>query len=272
MTTYLNIGLARRGQPDLTTVDVEDVLAANLIHTYELELQQSETEQTAVITITSQRPSHEVLVNIAKLLDQDCIAAFDGEFGALLGPNAEAWGSFDLSQFLFPKAKQEFTVEALHRPDRVKVIWEDAKHRYWFYAEFTGDQIDKVVTLADHRFPAVMRLPLGMREAFADYLDAGAPAFAPIILNATRYIRERKLITQAIKARDERLVAQEKARIEESAEDVRNALAQALKESRDLLEALGLPDAHREDRAAITVVQNLPDAFLHRVAALLGCD
>lgn len=173
MTTYLNIGLARDGQPDLTTVDVADVLAANLIHTYELELQQSETEQTAVIT-TPLGVGQSVLWDIACRLGQDCIAVHDGHTGLLIGPKAEAWGPFDLSQFLFPKAQQEFTVEA-----------------------------------------------------------------------------------------------QEAARIAENAKRVRNALATALKESR---EALGLHGMCSYQREALVIVQNMPDAFLHRVAALLGCD
>lgn len=164
----------------------------------------------------------------------------------------------------------QFTVETIARPNRVKVIWEDDKHRYWFYAEFTGDQIDKVVTLPHHRFPTIMRLPLNVRAALADYFDAGD--FTSVILAATRHIRVNTLITHAIRTRDGRLAAQEAARIAENAKRVRNALATTLKESRDTREALGLPDELLADREALVIVQNMPDAFLHRVAAILGCD
>ena len=270
MTTYLNIWLARDGQPDLAISEVHDVLLANLIHTYEFELQSSVTEATVVVTITSHAPSHEVLVNVAKMLDQDCIAAFDGEVGALLGPNAEAWGPFDLSQFLFPKAQQEFTVEAQGRADRVRVSWGDETFRYWFFAEFTGDQITKVSKVLAAR-PTILRTSKAYRGS-TDYLDAGAPAFAHIVLNATRHIRERKLITQAVKARDERLAAQEAARIAENAKRVRSALDTAFGEYEAIAGGLGLHGMRGYQREAIISVSNLDDAFLHRVAAILGCD
>ena len=126
----------------------------------------------------------------------------------------------------------EFTVEALSG-QRIVVCWEDATHRYWFYVEHDGDQITKVVPSSGHRVPTITRRRLGsMGVGAARYFDAGAPNFAPIILNATRFIRERKLITQAVKARDELLA----------------------------------------DREALVIVQNMPDVFLHRVAAILGCD
>lgn len=61
---------------------------------------QSSTEQTLVV-ILEEPLSAEAASDLALLLNQDCIAQLesDGE-GNLYGPCAEAWGPFDINEFI----------------------------------------------------------------------------------------------------------------------------------------------------------------------------
>lgn len=118
-----------------------------------------------------------------------------------------------------------FTVEA-RSPLYVKVSWTDAEGcPCWFFAEHDGDQLTKVKPNGFAKHPTVMRRHPGMRGG-AEVLNAGAPAFAPIVLNATRYVRKHKLATQA-QAERARIRAERDAQIvAEKAAVVRRILAQ----------------------------------------------
>lgn len=103
MTTYLNIGLARAGQPDLTLADVERALFRSGIGIFSLDCRRSNTEMTAIVTLPGPL-NHTKADDIARWLDQDCIAHYDAAAneGRLVGPDAEKWGPFSLDYFLFP--------------------------------------------------------------------------------------------------------------------------------------------------------------------------
>lgn len=70
-----------------------------------LEVQQSDTEQTAVLVATDQGPAHNLhnrLHDLAVYLGQDCIAVRDESgHGELFGEHP--WGAFDHSLFITPK-------------------------------------------------------------------------------------------------------------------------------------------------------------------------
>lgn len=109
MIYYLNIGLAREGEPDNSA---PDTLAQLML----LELDDpnaevitwsvvtSDTEKTVIaavylpggVTIT-----HNRIAALAETLGQDCIAAYceNTRTGALLGPRAAQWGEFNPEYF-----------------------------------------------------------------------------------------------------------------------------------------------------------------------------
>lgn len=103
MTTYLNIGLARDGQPDLNLADIVRALSRSGIGIFSLDCRRSDTEMTAIVTLPGSLGLTKA-DDIARWLDQDCIAQYDADSntGRLVGPKAEAWGPFNLDYFLFP--------------------------------------------------------------------------------------------------------------------------------------------------------------------------
>ena len=109
-TILLNIGMARKGQPDLTTGQVRAALVREDISLLQHATHVSTTEQTFVARVilpASPDTRHEAaegdvqaLYRVAQRLSQDCIAAWDGSAGILVGPNAAAWGEFNGKFFL----------------------------------------------------------------------------------------------------------------------------------------------------------------------------
>jgi hypothetical protein len=136
-----------------------------------------------------------------------------------------------------------FTVEASN-PLYVKVRWTDAEGRdCWFFAEHDGDQLTKVRPNGFAKYPTVMRRAPGDKRA--ELLNAGAPAFAHMVLNATRYVRKHKLATQA-QAERARIRAERDAQIiAEKAAVVRRLLAGVPTDTlrQRVREALDLDDA-----------------------------
>lgn len=164
----------------------------------------------------------------------------------------------------------DYQVEPRAVPGRYTVKWDLDGKRYWFPANIEGDQIVKVLPAGRGSLPSVGCRPLNDIHAYNTYLvDADAAVF---ILDATRYIRTNKLATQARQASDDRKAALAAARIAETATRVRQALTQTEKEFEAIAEALGLQGLRQYQREGLISVGSLDDAFLFRVASILGCD
>lgn len=172
----------------------------------------------------------------------------------------------------------EFQVEAV-TAQRFKVSWKDGDDTLWFHAligdgdnpEQPGDQILRVLPGANNRWPTIIRHNPNPGGAKYEYIDCANGEAAAVILNATRYIREHKLASTARKLYDEQQAQIEQARIREAAFAVVRALGQARDEANDIADALGLPGISPEDREAIRRVIHMSDAYLYRVADILGC-
>lgn len=67
------------------------------------QLLRSDTEPTLVIQVANPGADDhfiaDAIYRVAAELQQDCIAAWDGRHGALLGPRSEAWGAFNPELF-----------------------------------------------------------------------------------------------------------------------------------------------------------------------------
>lgn len=66
----------------------------------------SDSEPTVVMTFAS--PTQKEVWQMAKVLQQDCIACYDARNwrGHLIGPNSAAWGDFDPSMFFTSTGKR----------------------------------------------------------------------------------------------------------------------------------------------------------------------
>lgn len=100
MKAIINIGLARKGLPDLPIGEVLRTLKEAKIDVEFWLTRSSDTEETLVATVSGPVLSASYIV--AQRLDQDCIAVYDprSDIGRLIGPNAAAWGSFNPEFFL----------------------------------------------------------------------------------------------------------------------------------------------------------------------------
>jgi hypothetical protein len=102
MKVILNIGLDSK-----TLGKISPTIAANLVGVHfdveERRVLSYEPEQTLVVTVNHPNdvPIEHLLHRICHALGQDCIAMWDPahEQGALIGPNAAAWGGFDPQRF-----------------------------------------------------------------------------------------------------------------------------------------------------------------------------
>ena len=102
MKITLNIGLAREGKPNLTADEaaqaIRAVLSAGVVRFNQVV---SDTEPTLIVACVGEPKLMGVYMDqvyrTAVALDQDCIAVYWPEVksGALIGPNAEAWGEFN---------------------------------------------------------------------------------------------------------------------------------------------------------------------------------
>ncbi len=102
----LNIGLAREGQPDLTFVEVYNAVTACNISHLSYKILQSDTEETVVVNALI--PSDVAVADLAKRLDQDCIAIWDlmHSEGRTAGPNTAKWGDFNPYFFFLPNGSR----------------------------------------------------------------------------------------------------------------------------------------------------------------------
>ena len=105
MTYILNIGLARDGNSNIGVGTVLRELADRPFTVFEYKVHHSDTEMTVVAKVTVNGPftnPSRQFHNLARVLGQDCIAAYHVELqrGELAGPNAAAWGTFNPEFFL----------------------------------------------------------------------------------------------------------------------------------------------------------------------------
>lgn len=108
----LNVGCARKGQPDLQPVDVLLALEGHGVTVFRHVVHQSNTETTVVAAIELPRAPDErhaaahgdlgSVYRAAQQLEQDCIAVYDPTIkqGILVGPKAAQWGEFNPKYFL----------------------------------------------------------------------------------------------------------------------------------------------------------------------------
>lgn len=96
----LNIGLARRGKPNLRPDEaIAAVRAIGGQPVLRSSLHDSDSEPTLIVE--TRRPVYaSAAFEIAKRLGQDAIAQWDGRDGQLIGPAAAAWGTFNPAFFL----------------------------------------------------------------------------------------------------------------------------------------------------------------------------
>ena len=98
----LNIGLERSakfGASGINSIEtVCDMLDKYCDAWQNLKIAQSETEKTAIVEISIK--SLAAVELMATELKQDCIAAFDGVKGALIGKYSADWGKFNKAYFL----------------------------------------------------------------------------------------------------------------------------------------------------------------------------
>lgn len=114
MTSHilLNVGCARKGQPDLQPADVLLALGGHGVTVFRHVVHQSNTETTVVAAIELPRAPDErhaaahgdlgSVYRAAQQLEQDCIAVYDPAIkqGILVGPKAADWGEFQPKYFL----------------------------------------------------------------------------------------------------------------------------------------------------------------------------
>ena len=107
MDFILNIGLKSDTLGDISVALAKQMLwAADLLIKIETVVQ-SDTEPTLVVMVTSINGPAFTLANLRQLaidLGQDCIAVYRPQVGrgALVGPKAAAWGSFNPEFFILP--------------------------------------------------------------------------------------------------------------------------------------------------------------------------
>ncbi len=108
----INVGLARKGQPDLSVVDVLLTLEGHGVTVFRHVVHQSATETTVVAAVELPHAPDErhaaahgdlgAIYRSAQQLEQDCIAVYDPSVrtGILVGPRAADWGEFQPKYFL----------------------------------------------------------------------------------------------------------------------------------------------------------------------------
>ena len=108
-TQILNIGMAVTAPDGSTSLLSREQIERTLRHVagtpaywVRTEIQQSNTEPTAVVSGFVFPLRDEEVFEVAEKLGQDCIAVRDTRGGRLIGPRAAAWGPFDPSRFLAP--------------------------------------------------------------------------------------------------------------------------------------------------------------------------
>jgi hypothetical protein len=103
----INVGLARKGKPNLTLQQALRPFPAHGFILTEARIEQSGTEPTLVARL--QPPTREfdmerALLEVSRVLEQDCIALYLphklGGYGWLVGDRAEGWGPFNLAFFI----------------------------------------------------------------------------------------------------------------------------------------------------------------------------
>jgi len=110
MEVVLNIGLARTGKSNLTTLEVLKAAGAAKVGVCSAEVFSSDTEPTLVciarLTGHDSQENTRAIYKLAETLEQDCIASYArlpiANFGALIGPRAAAWGAFNPEFFIMP--------------------------------------------------------------------------------------------------------------------------------------------------------------------------
>lgn len=104
MRLVLNIGLDPKATPEIAAHVAREILRANGFFTVgNSRIVQSDTEPTLVVGVTPQPGLlvRSAIHQTAADLEQECIAAWDvvAKCGALTGPQAAKWGTFDAQRF-----------------------------------------------------------------------------------------------------------------------------------------------------------------------------
>jgi len=95
----INVGLAR---PAGGTISIGRVLSAlnKVKHPARaFKIEHSATEPTLVVRVDTM-PTDAVLMRLSVLCEQEAVAAYNGKRGALVGPKAHKWGTFNLEFFI----------------------------------------------------------------------------------------------------------------------------------------------------------------------------
>ena len=104
----LNIGLAREGRSNIGPgTAMREVQGC--FHRVDFSLRHSDTEMTVIAVIEDECSLGSIKARVhhlCLLLGQDCIAAWDGQRGALIGPRADKWGAFNPDFFLLPSGER----------------------------------------------------------------------------------------------------------------------------------------------------------------------
>lgn len=100
MIATVNIGLdANNGTEIRPHHALAALRAIGGVKTLMARVLQSDTEPTLVAEVTPPLTATAAYA-VAERLHQDCIAQWDGREGALYGPNAHAWGTFNPAFFV----------------------------------------------------------------------------------------------------------------------------------------------------------------------------
>lgn len=107
MNFILNIGLKVGATQALAAHVALEIIKANEIIVGKFKVVESDTEPTLVCEVRylgGPTWAFKLLHQIAVDLKQDCIAAYRPKTngGALIGPNAKAWGEFNPAFFILP--------------------------------------------------------------------------------------------------------------------------------------------------------------------------
>lgn len=98
-TLTLNLGL-QTNTGDFVRLTHALRCLVNRFELIDLKIENSHTEKTIVCVIQFVPSYVERLHELCDLLEQDCIAIFDGKHGELIGPNAAKWGNFNPDFFI----------------------------------------------------------------------------------------------------------------------------------------------------------------------------
>ena len=108
MTITLNIGLNIGNTLALTLSQAVQACERAGLSVASVTRLQSDSEATAVVVLADGAlPSLTgALFHLSVVLAQDCIGAWDGLTGALVGPDAAAWGAFNPEYFFLPSGQR----------------------------------------------------------------------------------------------------------------------------------------------------------------------